>query len=187
MRPSWMIRRSIGVSFVSGQREKCAHPGPALCTSQEALSWSPARGCLLPLRRCRIQGQRQIYNPQASATSEAPPIFMGVSAQWSPAGAQSPMSCWHQSTACSPRGWARPICKRPKHCWRSWRDNASMHSTSLQQFTQHGHHDTWRGVIPIPFLVTGMKRGCRKTQIPLDAWGKLWSHGRMAVGPCEDA
>src|SRR5215470_2371565 len=41
------------------------------------------------------------------------------------------MTCWHSSTAGSPRALTRPISRRPRHCWKHWRNTTSVDTSYL--------------------------------------------------------
>ena len=52
---------------------------------------------------------------------------MSLSRLWQQrASRPKPASCWHGSTAGSPRALTRPISRRRRHCWRSWRDKTGV-------------------------------------------------------------
>ena len=62
---------------------------------------------------------------------------MSLARLWQQQGrAPKPASCWHPSTAGSPRALTRPTCRRPRRCWRSLGDNTNVHNPPLKQFAQ---------------------------------------------------
>ena len=57
---------------------------------------------------------------------------MSLSRLWQQQGKQAEaVSCWHRSTAGSPRALTPPICRRPRRCWMRWR-NARLADTPFR-------------------------------------------------------
>ena len=79
------------------------------------------------LRHALAIARRQQAKSLEAAGGREPQLACGSSRASEP----KPASCWHRSTAGSPRALTPPTCRTPKRCWRSWEANTSLHHPPL--------------------------------------------------------